>query len=220
MSVGSPRCGRRKGKLRQIQLDAQLNPGNSGGPVVDEEGAIVAIVQSGVFATGVNFAVPVSALRSLLEKPDVVFETPKIESAKKEQESPVSSQVDPLLGAAEKPVSRVGAKSTGSRDPHVHCGSRRRKSILVAAVPVPAIKSGIRIWVGGNANFSQGAVKGDFLDQAFRVDQTSLQLADILIIKPGDPCVVSKHDGTELRGQCAGLDQVQVNWAANCCVSI
>ena len=42
--------------MDRIQLDAQLNPGNSGGPVIDDSGAIIGIVQSGVLGAGVNFA--------------------------------------------------------------------------------------------------------------------------------------------------------------------
>jgi S1-C subfamily serine protease len=34
------------GKLERIQLDASLNPGNSGGPVCNEAGQIVGVVQS------------------------------------------------------------------------------------------------------------------------------------------------------------------------------
>ena len=50
---------RNKGKLEQIQTDAQVNPGNSGGPVITTDGKVVAIVRSGLLRTGVNFTIPV-----------------------------------------------------------------------------------------------------------------------------------------------------------------
>lgn len=62
---------KRAGKLDRIQLDAQLNPGNSGGPVIDDTGDVVGIVQAGVLASGVNFAIPSSLVRSFLSKPEL-----------------------------------------------------------------------------------------------------------------------------------------------------
>ncbi len=57
------------GKVELIQLDATLNPGNSGGPVVDESGKVVGIVSFGVLASGVNFAIPAEKLWPMLESP-------------------------------------------------------------------------------------------------------------------------------------------------------
>jgi S1-C subfamily serine protease len=46
-----------------IQTDAAANPGNSGGPAVDQQGNIVGVLVSGIKATygsGLNFAVPIA----------------------------------------------------------------------------------------------------------------------------------------------------------------
>ncbi len=45
------------GKLEAIQLDASLNPGNSGGPVVDGAGKVIGIVVAGIEGSGINFAI-------------------------------------------------------------------------------------------------------------------------------------------------------------------
>lgn len=51
----------------RIQLNAAVNPGNSGGPVVDLEGRVIGIASATVpGGFGLGFAVPVSALDSLL----------------------------------------------------------------------------------------------------------------------------------------------------------
>jgi S1-C subfamily serine protease/predicted nucleic acid-binding Zn-ribbon protein len=58
------------GKLMRIQINGTLNPGNSGGPIVDEDGRLVGLAVSGIkteFATGIGFAVPVNDLIALLE---------------------------------------------------------------------------------------------------------------------------------------------------------
>ena len=52
-----------------MQLDVNVNPGNSGGPVVNVHGEVVGIVsQSGPLGSGLGFAVPVETLRSWLRK--------------------------------------------------------------------------------------------------------------------------------------------------------
>ncbi len=50
-----------------IQIDAAINHGSSGGPIVDEKGAVQAIVFAGVTRTqGLNFAIPVELLKNIL----------------------------------------------------------------------------------------------------------------------------------------------------------
>ncbi len=50
-----------------LQIDAPINHGNSGGPIVDEEGRVQAIVFAGIEPyEGLNFAIPVELLRIIL----------------------------------------------------------------------------------------------------------------------------------------------------------
>ena len=65
---------RQEGRLKEIQLDAELNPGNTGGPVLDSHGKVIGVVRSGVVArglgrTGMNQAIPVSGLARFLARP-------------------------------------------------------------------------------------------------------------------------------------------------------
>jgi S1-C subfamily serine protease len=55
-----------RGQLAQIQIDAIVNPGNSGGPVLDSSGRVIGIVVSGIRGAGINFAIPVELLKSYL----------------------------------------------------------------------------------------------------------------------------------------------------------
>jgi S1-C subfamily serine protease len=54
------------GDLAVVQIDGDLNPGNSGGPVVDGEGRLVGVSVAKVRGTNIGMAVPTPALSRLL----------------------------------------------------------------------------------------------------------------------------------------------------------
>lgn len=52
-----------------IQTDAAVNPGNSGGPLVDLRGAVIGVTSAMIpFAQGVGFAVPSNTVQQVLEQ--------------------------------------------------------------------------------------------------------------------------------------------------------
>jgi S1-C subfamily serine protease len=54
------------GVLQELQLDLDLNPGNSGGPIVDEKGALVGVAVAKWGTSRIGFAVPVPKLKRLI----------------------------------------------------------------------------------------------------------------------------------------------------------
>ena len=54
------------GKLDRVQISGSMNPGNSGGPLVDADGRLVGIAVE-IIGAGIGFAVPVNDLIGLLE---------------------------------------------------------------------------------------------------------------------------------------------------------
>ena len=54
------------GKLRLVQIDGDLNPGNSGGPVVDKRGRLVGIAVATIERSSIGFAIPAKDLLRLL----------------------------------------------------------------------------------------------------------------------------------------------------------
>jgi hypothetical protein len=52
---------------RLVQIDAALNPGNSGGPVVDEQGRVVGVASRKLRADNIGFIVPGALVLSLVE---------------------------------------------------------------------------------------------------------------------------------------------------------
>lgn len=61
-----------KGELAYVQFDGSLNPGNSGGPVVDSQGRLVGVAVSSIVdgmggTTGINKAIPTREVNQLLQ---------------------------------------------------------------------------------------------------------------------------------------------------------
>jgi S1-C subfamily serine protease len=79
VNTGTITALRRKGgELSTIQHDASVNPGNSGGPVIDKKGNLIGIVVSGMLMARVNFAIPVSRVRTFLSGPALVLRNPRL----------------------------------------------------------------------------------------------------------------------------------------------
>ncbi|MFT5587497.1 MAG: hypothetical protein ACI9VR_005107 [Cognaticolwellia sp.] len=55
---------------RWVQVDTPVNPGNSGGPIVNDRGQIIGIASRKLDGDGVAFAAPVAALQDLMESPE------------------------------------------------------------------------------------------------------------------------------------------------------
>ena len=86
----------------QIQIDAALQPGNSGGPILDEYGNVVAVAVAklslkkilkdyGVVPENTNFGVKASAVRNLMEGNGVSFKPPNTEVISKRELSQVAT---------------------------------------------------------------------------------------------------------------------------------
>ena len=57
------------GRLRVVQTDAAVNPGSSGGPLIDLRGRVVAISIAQIpYAEGMSFAVPIKLAREIAEE--------------------------------------------------------------------------------------------------------------------------------------------------------
>jgi len=65
----------------QIQIDAAINSGNSGGPIVDEDGSLIAVAVSGLdksASEGIGFGIKASSVRNFLDVNDIDYSTPGI----------------------------------------------------------------------------------------------------------------------------------------------
>jgi predicted Zn finger-like uncharacterized protein len=64
-SVSSLR--KKNGVLDRVQVNGGMNPGNSGGPLIDASGAVVGVAVSGIPGRQINFAIPGERVHAILE---------------------------------------------------------------------------------------------------------------------------------------------------------
>jgi len=71
------------GSVTQVQVNGGMNPGNSGGPVVDSRGAVVGVAVAIIKGTQINFAVPGDKVQGLLRGhvTEVQFGEPYLDNA-------------------------------------------------------------------------------------------------------------------------------------------
>jgi S1-C subfamily serine protease len=67
-SVSSLRRDRATGRLAMVQVKGGMNPGNSGGPVVDVRGNVVGVAVAGIEGTDINFAIPGEVVQEFIAR--------------------------------------------------------------------------------------------------------------------------------------------------------
>ena len=61
------------GELRELQIDASVNPDTSGGPVLNSKGQVLGVAVAGIPGSGSNFAIPINDLTRFLDEVSVVL---------------------------------------------------------------------------------------------------------------------------------------------------
>ena len=202
---------KRDGKLHQIQFDAQVNPGNSGGPLIDEKGNVVGIVSTGVFATGVNFAVPVSAVKQLISRPEISFQPPRVTAATIYDAAKFRVEVAPFL---EEPTDvSVNLELVESNGATRQVALKMAEKNIYEATAAPLIKPekmpGPRAAV--EVTFPNGSITGEVEDRQIQVAGQALSLRDLRSIAPGEKWKVTRQDGTLLEGAATGLSTLDLD---------
>ncbi len=202
---------RDKGQLEGIQFDNQLNPGNSGGPVVDEVGRVVGVAVATVPGAAINLAIPVGRLSEFLGSPGLVFDPPPL--AYKDRSRPVSwtIRVQPPTPSARLPeklsvtvtiANAIGAPRSFTAQP-IGDGVFR-----VKVTPVPHDPD-LRVHL--DVRFPDGrAVPVEVKDRTVSVGGTRFLLSDLQTLLGGPvPRVFSRRGATAV-GPIAGLGKTRI----------
>ncbi|HEY7158651.1 MAG TPA: serine protease [Gemmataceae bacterium] len=206
VNVGKVTSLREKdGELNRIQLDAALNPGNSGGPVLNEDGKVVGVAVSGVPGAGVNFAIPINHVRRFLARPELLFMPPVLTLSNVHE--PAVFQVQALtFGISSPALDMEFILKTEGKQVRSFKMERTDDSYRVRAVPLPRPR-GVDVF-RLTAHYARGSVSAEVEDQTFKVGDTAVQLHEVRrIVASPDPRVWLR-DGKLLRGALSGIEEV------------
>jgi S1-C subfamily serine protease/ubiquitin-protein ligase len=192
------------GRPPRIQLNAALEAGDSGGPLLDQHGQVIGVV-AGVQSGGTSLAIPVSGVAAFVSRPDVQFEPPPLGPAELHRPVRFEARVTPVFPpAAPLAVDLVLTPIKGREQ--AHRMQADGDTYRVTAVPVPPPPG--RFTLPLRARFDDGALEGTAADRAFKVGNREVKLSEVRGIRQGATPQVLLHDGKRLKGKLTGLEAV------------
>ena len=201
------------GLVELIQLDASLNPGNSGGPVVDQTGKVVGIVSFGMLASGVNFAIPVEKLWPMIKTP---YYTIDASGLLLDPYVPSTVRLGLISMQADIPdlTAEIWCWCLGSDDKKVVPLKTLENNQFEGVVSV-ASDDPKKISLRGRFVLSQGEVSGTTLNEPMKLKGKQVWLSSIASIRQaenGKTSSILLQDGNSTTVETAELGQVNVNY--------
>ena len=213
VSVGHITAVRKsEGETQQIQVDASLNPGNSGGPIVDLRGHVIGIVVAGIPGAAINFAIPVRRLRQLLQKPVIAFEPAPIPAAQTDRERDFNIGVSFLQSGNNEVVVTMTLKSGNRESPILVAAPAGHGTYLIRAVPIAKRADADMLIV--NAHSEDGSVSARVRDQEFSIGASRLHLSQVQRIETAPASRAILINGDILTGAIKGLNDVDAKVGA------
>jgi S1-C subfamily serine protease len=201
------------GKLDKIVLDVTLNPGNSGGPIIDKSGKVVGVVQGGLrgpTVTGINFAVPVSLASEFIASPTVEFEPPAV--AFKDRFAPSDwtvsiISVGPIEPAPTVEISLGAPEGSPRLFPAKPVGPGRYSASVIPVQPPARVEART---IELTADFEAGQIRGRLKDRDVKVGAEPIRLGDLAVIARVPKPEATGLDGRVLSGAVSGLSDATI----------
>jgi serine/threonine protein kinase len=194
-----------------IQLDAALNLGNSGGPVLNREGKVIGVVAAGFAgARGLNYAIPVDQLTRFLRSPEVVFDPPPLRDV--DLDKPVIWTIElrpPPIGPLPPDLNlavRLGRDPNGREAAVKRLDDGRfQAEVVPSRAPDESIE--LNVTVDGKSVLGRTTDRNIIIGgQTYALSQLSL----IQRLRQATRYRVRTSDGKELRGPVDGLGTAEV----------
>lgn len=208
VTAGTVAALRRKGgELQYVQVDVSVTFGNSGGPLLDENGKVVGVITSGVPGQrGITLAIPVSRVRRFLATPDIQFVPPQLTAATAGQPTEFRARVVSVIPTAKEPSVRLTLQA-GDDPPRSFDMTRGDGVYTAVAAPVPAATDArVRVTIG----FGSGTVAGLMNNFPLKVGGRAVKVGEVrqIELKPKPRAVLA--DGTAVEGEVTGLGPTEV----------
>ncbi len=209
INVGNISSLRRDAKLdlHRIQLDAVLNPGNSGGPVLDRKGKVVGVVVSGIRRAGINLAIPVSHASRFLAPSEITFTAPAIQLKSKHE--PIEFKATAVSLTVPATPLEVELVLTNDGGAERRCEMKAAgTSYSVTTVPFPIAKDPANLRV--EVKYKDALVSGAAQDRTFRVGKQSVKLSEVRRLRFGTSTEVFLNSGKNMEGPLSEFTSVSV----------
>ena len=209
INVGSVTALREKaGALHRIQVDAVLNPGNSGGPVLGPDGKVIGVVVAGVRGAGVNFVIPVSHLSAFLARPEFDFQPPAVTRATVNKPVEFRARAMALVPGG-KPLDLELVLTGEDGKCRTFPMEKDGDDYHVQAVPVPPSDAPVRLRVA--VAYPSGAVTGLVADRVLTIAGKPYKFSELAGLRWRPAAAATAADGKPLDGAVAGLDGLDVD---------
>jgi serine protease Do len=199
---------REQGVLNAILVDAPANPGNSGGPVVDDRGFVVGIMQGSALGLPLSTVIPVERLKTLLLKPVISFVPQTVPFEKRYDQQKFIAELQ-TLNTSETTGYQVELKLTGNSGSRLirlmpHSGKYAGTARLIEPSPGPAK---LRVM----ATYANGSLAGEIADREVKVGGKAMKLSGIArIAREGTPEVMLVT-GETTAGKVEGMEGISIN---------
>ncbi|HUG70247.1 MAG TPA: serine protease [Pirellulaceae bacterium] len=187
-----------------IEFSTQVNPGNSGGPVISPSGEVIAVVFATLIGGRKSYAIPVQKLRELLAPPHFEFEPPRLT-----ERSVVLPQAFEV---------RVDSFSNESLEVKMYLKADRNDRELSLRHEDGVFRSDLESMFPDSSNdiqveltYVEGSVKGVVHDLPLTVGTRKTRLSKIKKLHFKGLTRAVFHDGSLEIGAISGLDGAAIN---------
>ncbi|WP_020471586.1 S1C family serine protease [Zavarzinella formosa] len=197
------------GELEFIQTDIALTYGNSGGPVLGDNGKVIGMVVSGIGGgkAGINLAIPVNRLERFLKAPDIAFTPPALTRDNLGRPTEFTARVTFFVPDAPEPSLRLALQS-GDETPREF---PMKKSGGAWAVTVPSAGQSAR-GVEVSCRFGMGMVTGAVKDSVVVVGGKPFRMSAVRRIdSQPNPGILLSDGKTFVEGVITGLALTEID---------
>lgn len=196
--------------LTEVQIDGLLNPGYTGGPVLDSLGRVLGIVKGGLLPAQINFAIPVGRLSDYLTTPLVIFEPPPVDLGDRFRSIDWTLKLQPAVSGTKLPADLAVSVTVPAGPGGPRTVSARAAGAGVYTARVIPLQGAPDRLVTLAVQSSTINLIGVTPDLPIRIGGKASTLGDVRSIRMSRPPHVVLRDDTVLKGEILGLRQVEV----------
>ena len=197
-------------KLVLIQVDSNLNPGNSGGPAINDHSELSGLVFAGIQGAGINLLIPAEVIRVFLEKPVISF---KIGDIRQETKNQMTDFEVTVMNIPPKEIKYSVELNIHDKSGEIRKYSMKEKSnntFFIQAVPV--IGKNEKYFLPIELHYENSTIIANATNQEFTINKKNLKIEEVDMIKfLGDKTQVILKNGETISGPISGLDRISVS---------